>query len=77
MRVALERLEALPATDRSIGWNHQIAHARARLANIEIALAARPGEKLFPDGPDLFRPASERLGTTVLDAVPLLRGLDG
>ena len=70
---AIAKLEATPVAGRNIGWRNQLAHGRARLAGIEVALATRPGEAPFPDGSDLFRSAEDKAGTTILDAKPKLR----
>jgi hypothetical protein len=70
---AIAKLEATPVAARNVGWRNQLAHGRKRLAGIEAALAARPGEAPFPDGPDLFRSAEDKAGTTILDAKPKLR----
>ncbi|WP_407112181.1 hypothetical protein [Bradyrhizobium sp. LMG 9283] len=73
MASVIRTLESLPEQQRSIGWRNQLVHARTRLTNIFAAIEARPGEKPFPDGPDLYEPADRRRGTTVLDTVTLLQ----
>jgi hypothetical protein len=73
MASAVKTLEALPERQRSTGWRNQLTHARTRLANIMTAIDTRPGEKPFPEGQDLYRPAESRRGTTVLDTLTLLR----
>ena len=62
---AIEKIEASPPG--GIGRENQLRHAREHLANIEKVLAAEPGSRPFPDGPDLFRAIEEKLGTTVFD----------
>ena len=66
-------IEATPAAQRGIGWRNQLAHGRARLANIEIVLTTMPGEMPFPDGPDLHRSAQDKAGTTIVDTKPNIR----
>ena len=73
MAGAVKTLEALPEHQRSIGWHNQVAHARTRLTNILTTLDTSPGEKPFPDGPDLYQSAESRRGTSVLDTVTFLR----
>jgi hypothetical protein len=73
MAAVIKNLEALPEDQRSIGWHNQIAHARARFENILATLACRPGEKPFPDGPDLYRSAESLRDTTILDTVTSLQ----
>ncbi len=62
---AIAKIEASPPG--GIGRENQLRHAREHLANIEKVLAAEPGSRPFPDGPDLFRPMEDKLGTTVFD----------
>ena len=62
LRKAIEIIEAKPSD--SIGRMNQLEHARKRLKYIEIALAAGPGARPFPDGPDLSETGE---GRTVLD----------
>lgn len=71
MGSVIQTLEALPKQQRSVGWRNQLAHARARLANILTTIDTRPGERPFPNGPDLYQPAQNR--TSVLDTVTLLQ----
>ncbi|WP_370157535.1 hypothetical protein [Bradyrhizobium ottawaense] len=73
MASVITTLEALPEHQRSVGWHNQIVHARTRLANILTTLDTSPGQKPFPDGPDLYRPAESRRGTSVLDTVTFLQ----
>ncbi|MEO3430143.1 hypothetical protein AAFN88_14880 [Pelagibius sp. CAU 1746] len=63
----IDKIEAMPPAARNVGWQNQLKHARTRLENIEKALAARPGTKPFPDGPDLFRSIEDKAGTTIMD----------
>jgi len=45
----------------SIGLENQLSHAKVRLAGVRKLLEARPGELVFPDGPDLsYDPAKAR-----------------
>lgn len=67
MAKTIEQIMRVPEPRRTAGWDNQLDHARTRLANIEIALAARPGAKAFPDGRDLSVPVEKKLGTSVLD----------
>jgi hypothetical protein len=64
LRKAIEIIEAKPSD--SIGRDNQLAHAQKRLKHIEIALAAGPGVRPFPDGPDLSDTGE---GRTVLDGL--------
>lgn len=64
-RRAITKIEASPPG--GVGRENQLRHAREHLVNIEKVLAAEPGSRPFPDGPDLFRPMEEKLGTTVFD----------
>lgn len=73
MMRAIAKLEATPVAARNVGWRNQLAHGGKRLASIETALAARPGEPPFPNGPDLFRSVEDKAGTTIMDAKPKLR----
>lgn len=73
MASALETLNALPEEKRSIGWRNQIMHAQVRHSNILATLAARPGERPFSSGPDLYQSIESRCGTSVLDTSSLLR----
>ena len=73
MAGVIRNLEALPEHQRSLGWHNQIAHARIRLSNILTTLDAGPGEQPFPDGPDLYRSAEDRRGTSVLDTMTFLQ----
>ncbi|MHB9842124.1 hypothetical protein Q8F57_046010 [Paraburkholderia terrae] len=50
-KAALETIKARPST--SIGWKNQLDHAEKRLDGIQKLLATPPGERPFPDGPDL------------------------
>ncbi|HVI90620.1 MAG TPA: hypothetical protein VM659_20135 [Dongiaceae bacterium] len=59
---AIEIIEAKPSD--SIGRANQLEHAQKRLKYIKIALAAGPGVRPFPDGPDLSDTGE---GRTVLD----------
>jgi hypothetical protein len=63
----VDRLEALPEKKRSLGWRNQLEHAKVRRSNICKALAAQPGSKPFPDGPDLSESAESTLGDSILD----------
>lgn len=49
--LAVNKIEA--RVSDSIGRTNQLNHAKKTLENIDRALACRPGEKPFPDGPDL------------------------
>jgi hypothetical protein len=51
---ALETIKVRPLT--SIGWKNQLVHAEKRLAGVQKLLATPPGERPFPDGPDLSLP---------------------
>ncbi|SAL67601.1 hypothetical protein [Caballeronia humi] len=51
---ALETIKARAST--SIGWQNQLEHAEKRLDGIQKILATPPGERPFPDGPDLSVP---------------------
>lgn len=73
MEWVIAKIEATLVTARTIGWQNQLAHARTWLANIEAALAALPGEAVFPDGSDLHRSFQETAGTTILDTKPKIR----
>ncbi|MBB5051025.1 hypothetical protein HNQ36_000979 [Afipia massiliensis] len=73
MTGTVKTLEALPEHQRSAGWHNQIAHAQTRLSNILTAIDTRPGEKPFPEGPDLYQSAESRRGTSVLDTVTFLQ----
>ncbi|BCZ85076.1 hypothetical protein PTKU64_87510 [Paraburkholderia terrae] len=53
-KAALETIKARPST--SIGWQNQLEHAEKRLDGIQKLLATPPGERPFPDGPDLSVP---------------------
>lgn len=48
---AIETAEARPS--KSIGRTNQIEHAKERLTGVRRLLATKPGERPFPDGPDL------------------------
>jgi hypothetical protein len=54
LKAALETIKARPST--SIGWQNQLEHAEKRLDGIQKLLATPPGERPFPDGPDLSVP---------------------
>jgi|GEM_PF-247167 Uncharacterized protein conserved in bacteria len=62
---AIAKIEATPPG--SVGRENQLRHAREHLASIEKVLAAEPGSRPFPDGPDLFRAMEDKLGITVFD----------
>ncbi|MFP3492862.1 hypothetical protein SB759_01445 [Pseudomonas sp. SIMBA_059] len=49
--LAVSKIEA--RFSDSIGRANQLDHAKKTLENIDKALACRPGENPFPDGPDL------------------------
>ncbi|CAE6805762.1 hypothetical protein LMG22931_05623 [Paraburkholderia nemoris] len=53
-KVAVETIKARPST--SIGWKNQLDHAQKRLAGVRKLLTTPPGERPFPDGPDLSQP---------------------
>jgi hypothetical protein len=53
-KLALESIKARPST--SIGWQNQLDHAEKRLAGVQKLLTTPPGERPFPDGPDLSQP---------------------
>ena len=61
LRVALEVAEARPS--RSVGRANQIEHARVRVEAVRKLLRAAPGERAFPDGPDLSLPTVTRRET--------------
>jgi len=71
-RANLETLEArtlravveIEARKGGVGRDNQLAHARRVAANIRTILNTAEGERPFPDGPDLFKPA---LAQTALD----------
>lgn len=67
----IAKIEAAP-TD-TVGRKNQLRHAKERLANIETALNARPGTQPFAEGPDLSKPAEDKLGNTVLDTRKQIR----
>lgn len=69
-------LKAVPENRRTIGWENQFKHALVRHENIVRALDTEPGRKPFPDGRDLSASAGKQNGSTILDAVHHLRGLD-
>lgn len=73
MARVVAKIEDTPVTTRTVGWQNQLAHAHARLANIEKALAALPGQTVFPDGPDLYRSFQDATGTSILDTKPKIR----
>lgn len=63
---AVRQIEEHPG--QTIGRENQLIHARTRLANTEVALAASPKSKPFPDGRDLSKPADDSSNhRTVLD----------
>jgi hypothetical protein len=70
----IEKIMEVPEARRTVGWGNQLEHARTRLANIEKALAARPGTKPFPDGRDLS--ISAEGDASVLDTINLVKELD-
>ncbi|PUB37698.1 hypothetical protein C8K66_101404 [Pseudomonas sp. GV105] len=55
--LAVNKIEA--RFSDSIGRTNQLDHAKKTLENIDRALACRPGEKPFPDGPDLSVPVHQ------------------
>jgi hypothetical protein len=55
----------------SVGRKNQIANAESILSNVEIALAAAPGQRVFPQGPDLSEPIGKP--RTIMDS-PFNRG---
>lgn len=54
LETAVQKAEATPSG--SAGRNNQIEHARSRLSGVRKVLASAPGDKPFPDGPDLSDP---------------------
>lgn len=52
--LAVETIKTRPST--SIGWRNQLDHAEKRLAGVQKLLTTPPGERPFPDGPDLSQP---------------------
>src|SRR5690606_10376529 len=60
----LAKAKASPAG--SVGRKNQIAHAETILANVAIALKTAPGDRPFPDGPDLSEPLGQP--RTIIDA---------
>ena len=73
MARAVATIEAMPSMARNAGWQNQLAHGKKRLINIEKALATKPGTQPFPDGPDLFQPMEDKLGSTMLDSRKIRR----
>lgn len=55
--LAVNKIEA--RLSDSIGRTNQLDHAKKTLVNIDRALACRPGEKPFPEGPDLSVPVHQ------------------
>ncbi|CAN7699452.1 hypothetical protein LJR029_003975 [Caballeronia sp. LjRoot29] len=53
-KLAVETIKTRPST--SIGWRNQLDHAEKRLAGVRKLLTTPPGERPFPDGPDLSQP---------------------
>lgn len=73
--VVIASIEARPLG--SVGRANQLKHAKIRLENIEVALATAPGERPFPDGPDLSVPFAAKSGSTVIDgAMRMQRAAD-
>ena len=54
--VALKKLRAKPK--QSPGYANQVVHAEELIAGIDAALATQPGQRVFPDGDDLFESTS-------------------
>jgi hypothetical protein len=61
LQAALEAAEARPS--RSVGRANQIEHARVRIDAVRTLLHTPPGERAFPDGPDLSLSAANRRET--------------
>jgi len=51
LQVAARSLEI--RSPGGIGLENQLSHAKVRLAGVRKLLETRPGELVFPDGPDL------------------------
>jgi hypothetical protein len=73
MQRVVDKIKSTPADQRSLGWSNQLKHADVRLRNIRKALATRPGQRPFPDGPDLFRSIDDKVGRTILDGPKIPR----
>lgn len=73
MQQVVDTIKSTPADQRSLGWSNQLKHADVRLRNIRKALATRPGQRPFPDGPDLFRSLDDKVGRTILDGPKIRR----
>jgi hypothetical protein len=62
LETAAATIEARPAN--SVGHQNQLTDVRRKLVNVRRAISAVPGDRPFPDGPDLFRGVG---GGTLLD----------
>lgn len=58
LKAALKAAQARPSS--SVGRDNQIAHAAERIQGVEKLLAAKDGEQVFPDGPDLSKSGARR-----------------
>jgi hypothetical protein len=74
MQRTVDQILATTESHRSIGWQNQVNHARARLENIERTFSTTPAERPFASGADLSRPLPHRSPATSATGLP--RGSD-
>lgn len=63
----IEAIVMVPESRRTIGWRNQLANAETLLTAVRTALNTAAGERPFPDGADLYEPADDRAGTSIID----------
>lgn len=66
LQVASQAIQ--PQTSICIGMENQLSHAKVRLSAVRQLLATPPGERVFPDGPDLSKDSNKAVGR-VLDEI--------
>lgn len=54
-------------TPSGIGMENQLSHAKTRLAGVRKLLATPPGQRVFPDGPDLSKDYGKPVGRVLDD----------